>query len=465
MRVEGLPDQDTSATVCQIIKKTVQISAPSGTTGNWSAHVFTSNLVNTMRMYQGARTKGNVVQQAFIAGGTQVLGPQLNEIVQAQYNSDANMVPIEVGPINILTSSTDSMGAYAFPNGTTDVQQTWYASPLPLDVQPGVTGSASKLRVIGMGFELRNTTADLYKQGTFTVSRVPASNRLTVTPCLVNTQDSAVYSDDILASPNTGIWNCVPKTCGKSYVAPPSSISDALAYVGTKQWEAKDGAYVVCTMDPTECPLKYGETVARQIGSAQSFVPAAQLGVTYTKRPLNVWATKDGDWNKTFDNVTSITPEYNNDHPFNVSSVIMTGLSKETTFTLEAKFLVEIAPHRSDPVYGPLAYSCSPSAPHDAACLALYQSIARSMPPGVTVDMNGSGGFWDWIRGAAKTMLPVISGLLPGPLGAAVGAIGHLIPGSSKPAAASKAIATAKKKKTVLVAAKDLRPKVVAKRR
>lgn len=45
----------------------------------------------------------------------------------------------------------------------------------------------SRMRLIGMGFEVVNTTASLYKSGTVTVSRIPSRQRLESTFGVGNT--------------------------------------------------------------------------------------------------------------------------------------------------------------------------------------------------------------------------------------------------------------------------------------
>lgn len=420
-RIAGLPDADTSSTVVQLLKKTLSISAPPGTVGNWSFNCFTSNLMYKAQMAAAQRIKGNFNQTQVI----DVVG--VPSIANAHCVGDINEVPADnpdtdVGTINVWSWADDrgTIQKPFFPNGLAGQRFTKPARTQYLDCQPNtLQNAASKTRVIGMGFELHNTTAELYKQGTLTISRAPSNSRTTSIRAFRDV-DGNLLNPRMLSNTIYPKWNTMYNPgLTRKHVAPPQSLEDALSYVGSIQHEAAEGAYVTCTMNTDECRLQYGSVMNHEIGGCQLYAdPDAPV------TPETCYATDPDLWY--FPQFTTYynTAAYNSEHPFAVSSVMATGLSPQTTFTLEFKVLVEIAPHLNDPVYGPLAWSATPSADWDKRALALYQAAATVLPVGVKVSENADGDFWNTVRGIVRDVAPFvtegISMLLPGFAGKAV---------------------------------------------
>jgi len=463
-RIAGLPDADNSSTVVQLLKKTLSISAPAGTVGNWSFSCFNTNLMYKTAMAAAARIKGGFTQvQVVDVAGTPTVtsGACSGDVNEVAYDTPS----CDVGTLNVW-SWTDDRGTIQkpfFPNGYPGQRFTVPAKTQYLDCQPNtLQEAASKTRVIGMGFELHNTTAELYKQGTLTISRAPSNSRDSSIRAYKDIDPNLAAAKIVETSISPTLNTLYMDGTTRKHVGPPQSLEDALSYVGSIQHEAAEGAYVACVLDTDACKLEYGSVRNHDIGGCQLYVDPSVLPVpetSYVTCPDLFYHTRRTCfYNKA---------KYNAECPFQVSTIMATGLSPQTTFTLEFKVLVEIAPHLNDPVYGPLAWSASPSAAWDKRALALYQASASILPVGVKVSENADGDFWEIVRGIVSDVAPIISEgasyLLPGFAGkflsGAATAVGRrLMP--PPPASKDKKIAKETKGPKISKA-----PKAVAKRK
>jgi len=88
-----------------------------------------------------------------------------------------------------------------------------------------------KCRVVGGGFEVINTTAPIYQQGTVTAYRSP------------QTFASTMIESTVATTPVVGLG--FPATM---HLMAPSSPAAALLLPGSKQWPAARGSYSVFTL-------------------------------------------------------------------------------------------------------------------------------------------------------------------------------------------------------------------------
>jgi hypothetical protein len=409
LKVRGLPDSDTSPSLIQVIEKSTSISVPSGST-NWAFHVFTLPEIHATTMNQSMYVNGATTPNIYnpANGSDRAVdtagNPQATWIVgDGSGSGTAGQV---VGSINVWAWSTDTT-APMYPNG-----QAAFAPPAsaisltPLVISESDIGNnCSRMRIISKGFELRNTTAELYKQGTLTVSRVPSYNRIQTLPIVAN----GIINNYVGASPS-GYRGTVAENTHEICSAPPATVSEALAYEGSKQWEASKGVYCVQTMDAERNPMVQGSYLRRGFfnnttvknpvdGTLANNFASGMIGYAQF-----IDTTSGAAWSKQVPFCQST--------PFDISSVLATGLSNQTTFTLTVKYIVEVAPHANDPGYKALVYSLTPSPAQDRVALRLYQLIASQLPVGVPVDMNGSGEFFEIIRSLVAKYGPAVSDVL-----------------------------------------------------
>jgi len=237
-----------------------------------------------------------------------------------------------------------------------------------------------KCRVIGMGFEVINTTAELNLQGLVTAYRLPQTL----------TQELA-YPSNTTSSTNTPM----PFDC---YALPPSNPGEALLLPGSKQWDAKRGSYSICTLIGDENPMQTmnnkavyynGLNVPNVVGT-NTFFGMGNMLAGYT----NVLGNKQN------------TKYY---APFNTSGIYYTGLSDQTTLQVNVKFILESIP---DP-RSLIATMAKPCTPFNPEALRLYQEVACMLPPGVPQDENPAGEWFSQILGTLGAMATAGTGVNP----------------------------------------------------
>jgi len=156
----GYPDIESAATTVQCVKKDFTISAPTGLSAgaNWDCHVAMfpnmqpGGLVAGNPPFNVALSMGGGTATAYSAcphflGGLVANSVAAGNPTFVDYNVDSSSVVIPT----ILSSQ--NLNCMEYLNG--------------------------KARIVGMGFEVWNTTAELYKQGSVTVYRQPSSTTLT----------------------------------------------------------------------------------------------------------------------------------------------------------------------------------------------------------------------------------------------------------------------------------------------
>lgn len=289
----------------------------------------------------------------------------------------------------------DGQGPYVLPQtvqtfSPDDIQ----AAPLPSDYPRTI----SHRRLIGMGFESVNTTSELYKQGTVTAYRVPSRTTRAAEPIVRGN----LFQGYTPVTPPI-IFN-VPLTAMPVDVmaGAAGSVREAMTYAGTKQWPAAEGSYSVVTYDASDNPI-HSDVLGYVAFMNNS---AVQLGPAGTPSGFGIVT-------HTYDFETDILleqrPQWHHPLPADISGVILSGLSLQTTLTINVVFTVEIAAHLYDPTYGAYVYTSRPSAAYEPEALRYYAAMAKLMPAGVMQKLNPFGEFWNWIVGAVKKAAPYVS--------------------------------------------------------
>jgi hypothetical protein len=415
VRVEGMPDSDNTPSICQVIKKSVQVSAPAGTVGNWGFSLFTLPEMQGVSTYPVSMRSG-AYQPRYNSGAAWVnWGTTQGDTVLSAVNTATQT---SVGFLNLWSWTTDvpSSGA-VFPNGTSAYVEPAAAQKIDCSPTGTIVGSlyptaSARCRVIAAGFELHNTTAELYKQGMITVSRTPNNNRV---GSLATIRE--LNANTLLIGTGNRVCNSeIDHHVNIVSSGPPATISEALAYPGSKQWEAKEGCYSVCVFDARRNTMDYGTFADRAFLNSELAVTGTGLDAT-PQLPTGL-STTSNQYNEAIATVIPGAVVTSHPVPFMINQVIASGLSLQTTFTIEVTMIVEVAPHLNDPTYGPLTYSATPSPKEDVAALELYQRVSSMLPVGVPVRLNPHGEFWSMVRGLVSRVAPVVSavtGLLPIP--------------------------------------------------
>jgi len=179
---------------------------------------------------------------------------------------------------------------------------------------------------------------------------------------------------------------------------PPSTIAEALSLVGSQQWEAKDGAYIVPVQNTDINPAMglRPTLTSMTYDTPNAFFPGIQS--TGASKLINIATGAP----------TAQTPS-----PWSMSGVFFGGLDPAAVLTLNVNFYVERFPNKLSAV----RRLCFPSPDFDPRALEFYSKIASQLPTGVPVNQNGFG---DWIWGIAKIAGTIMSAI-PHPIVNAVG--------------------------------------------
>jgi len=340
IQIAGYPDVNTSATVAQLIKKQIQIAAPTGIVGNWDASIvmfptlasITIPFINTLNNF-GQITASAALANGFFAGG--------------------------------LVINSGATGGNLWPNSTTNAVAPANFTSTFVDIHEYAKGD---VRIIGMGFEVVNTTAALTKQGQVTAYRMPTVPTLTEVSYLL-----------ALSAGNTVGFAAQPFY---NHRFPPSTIADAQLLYGSRSWAAAEGSYTVCRQNSEENRLQSPDYIQDGYFSLDSNIAAGNFMFSTNQPGFAGFSGKPADIHA----------------PFDLSGVHYTGLSPTTTLTVNVRWLIERSPSPQEPDIVVLA---TPSAAYDPLALELYTHCIGKMPPGVMLSENSLG---DWFRSALSTV-------------------------------------------------------------
>lgn len=361
---EGYPDNINGPSIVQKLKYqyTLALDSDSGITGNWDAHMF----------FDGFDTDYKCSQQVPVntdGGGFYYNSPLLFAIPQ-----QATPV-IQGGGLNIRIASTGEQLVPDKQIHNISIPRSYFYS--------------GRTRVIAKAFEVHNTTADIYKQGAVCTYRDPTvpSERMVIGA--VQAWDLADKSKK-LGGTDTGVRATFTSAqCGPHV---PTTISTVMNILDSKEWEAKDGCYVVATLANNSIPLS--NTISNWTSSVTPYfhsdgyfyVPNIALETTVNCGTFAMF-------NNITDNKSYTYPGY-----FNTSGAYFTGLSKETSLTVIVHYVIERFP---DETNEDLVVLTTRSPAYDPAALELYSRMASYLPTGVRVKDNASG---DWIKNIADLL-------------------------------------------------------------
>lgn len=365
--LQGWPDLESASSVIRCFKHSKTISKPSSVTGNWDCVIQSFPLLNTLEMKLSSSRSNNWILPT------------------------ANAGTVTWSPVSILSTTSGN---------TIDTTKLFDPITYPdysfsgVDFDPTVLGSRGRL--VGIGFEVNNTTSQLYKQGTVTVYRQP--------------QQPALKSNTWFYASSSNGYPAIPFDASV-FSNFPIDLGETMLLAGTRQWKAADGVYVVVPFAGVENPAM-GADYRQPVFQVNSHDEVGVVNTTKVIFPKNISSLND----KLIFQANRFTPSQS-------CGAYFTGLSAETTLTLQVNFYYESFPTVLDTEIVTLA---KPSADYDAVALALYQHALNSLPVGVPANMNGFG---DWFAGivsnVAKYGGAAIGSMVPG-LGPVIAGAGAL---------------------------------------
>jgi len=257
-----------------------------------------------------------------------------------------------------------------------------------------------------MGFEVHNTTPDLYKSGAVVVYRQPQSTQIASLQELVSRSDSSVPPIS---------YDNVPNALEFVSYMPPNNVSDALVYNGSRQWNAEEGCYIACQLSTEENPLQVQRNASRKFVEGPLLAPTPCFGQWATPNQIK---TTIGQNNTGI--VSGMESQTIQPVPWNTSGAYFTGLTPQSTLTLTVRIYFEMSPYDNNL----LETMAMPSAGYDPVALELYSHVSAMMPAGVKVNENAAGEFWNKVLGVLSSLAPAIgTALTPiiGPIGPMLG--------------------------------------------
>ncbi len=376
--LEGWPDTECGASVVRCIKLSAQLTVPSTVTSgqNWDAHVVMWPWLQNIAMIAPSQRSGNMFQGVTYPapltpptdpmaqlGGCQVFGMPSGQPLRLDYNNPSSVV----------------------------------RSIATLRIDPVYTKGSG--RIIGAGFEIHNTTAEIYKQGSCCVYRQQADAR-----------DISGYK--VRGGITAPVGNYEATFTGSQVRCPPQTLAQAMLMSGSRQWTAEEGCYQVAAFYSDEnAAIPTNSNVPLVFLSADYDDDEASLNTEGLMFPVPQYI--GSQYGENFSTVCERV------HPFHQSGAIFTGLSYNTTLTLNFNVFYESFPSMSDPNILALA---KPSAIYDPCALELYSRVLQELPVGVPVRENGLG---DWFLSAAtqaaKYLGPALA-MMPHPIAKGAGA-------------------------------------------
>jgi hypothetical protein len=344
----GYPDRLMAPSVIQTVHGTFDIKVPtSAGGGNWDCMIFVDQIATPVPLR---------------------LSPAINGYVIAQDTQSGTKH--QRGGINVRSGPAGSSLDITTTSDNESIDPTLYTN--------------SKGRVIGIGFEVHNTTSDLNRQGSVTTFRV----------CDPSTDEIVTSVIDHL-----GIAACTPTTQKAIFLAePPATATEAEDLPGSVSWAAEKGCYVV--------PVFMEEdNIPTDLGIVGVLVKDEDFGLYYP--PIVALGT-----------ITAPDPSFATAKlPTSLSGAFFTGLSPQTTLTLKYVYYFEQFPSIQSSLKRVASHSC----PEDFIAIEAYTKIAKDLPTGVPVGENFLGAFIAGISRLAAWVLPKIPQMIKGVQAATAG--------------------------------------------
>lgn len=394
VRCRGYPDTETGDSVIQAVRKSFTLSTPLGaSTNNWDASVVMWPLA--LGTQEGPLYEGCIWQHPTGIPNTS----------DWYWSDNAPNAEVQFGGCIAQTGNV-GFRFWCGGNGTT-------VGAEGVDL----TGfEADAFRVIGMGFEVVNTTAPLNAQGLVTVYKMPYEN------LLGRDGDIQLSVGGTIAAPG----NIVGRRSPAIRPLPPPTTAEALLLPGSKQWEAKKGVYMVSSLSDLDnpaqmvAPMFVGHLFDKDV-----------LTDTSLRGPTLIAGTAGVN--------TAYSPLPNMVLPYDLKGCIFSGLSATTTLQVNAVWWIERFPGWQDTDLVTLA---EPSAEFDVNAIRLASESVARLPVGVPFGMNPKGEWFedvvDTVSGIAGPALGLASMLFPqfapilAPAGATAGAVNQYTSGRRK---------------------------------
>jgi len=327
----GYPDALNASTVIQLVKRQMTIVAPS--VANWDASI------------------------AMFPTGVTINSGQRMTMSQQLCTVNANTAPsTNWGGI---VANTGPAGTTLWPTATASAAGTTTTGG-GMDPNNYTRGN---YRILGMAFEVVNTTSPMYMQGQACVWRKPF------------VANDEVYAVSGLTGNDNGAYSVT------RVQTPPATVDEAMLLYGSRSWAASEGAYVVSRLNSTLNPCSQ-PTYKPVLYSPNDYAGSNPTSYCYGLSPFTLSSYHVAD----------------KIHPFDLSGVTFTGLSPQTTLVVNARWIIERCP---TPIEGDLVVLANPSPCYNPTAIELMTRAMCNAPPGVMLKENPLG---EWFRSLLKSI-------------------------------------------------------------
>lgn len=348
----GMPDTYMARNVVQTVKQKITIRKNANLPeGNWDVNIFSLPWVNSQRLW-----RYNMIRQVLTGG---------SGAGEANYDEVGGIIACQATSGSSTSISKDTGGS-----------ASWFDCVMVDD--EFLDGPC---RVVSGGFEVTNTTADIYRQGDVSVYRVPEPQRERVSVSIANNAAAPYTSNAVNFS-------------AELHSKFPTNVGEAQYMVGTRTWAASEGCYIPLTLTGLENPVRGTDA------SSVILRTGPQLSTGFSQVGLT------GEKDATYLSNNSPYPTRCITTPFNMGGAYFTGLSDQSTLTITAIWYIERFPTT---LQKQIAVLAGTPAAYDPLAFELYDLMMRTMPVGVMVKENGLG---DWFAEVVGNISPVIEGLL-----------------------------------------------------
>jgi len=360
-QLAGYPDMSSGNSLVTRTQERLNITAPAGLAANetWQAHIFTTPIQTSD--FGASSQHGSVSTSGVATAGP---GRAMKQtFIQCWTGKDTDVDLVWDGASGTVTNT-----GYRYQVAT----------------------QRGGMRMLGAGFEVCNTTAEIYRNGSVTHYRVP----WVTTVGVLDSVDAGVHT-------TKSVFH---------YSGVPTTLAQAQNTPGSTTWLAKDGSYCVCTPRSADNPMTmpaFHEPVMCENPYSIS---------TPTRVIANVGAlTRTGG------------PSVYHINTMDCSGAWYYGLLPQTTLTLTVTMYIEYIPDPSDITLLSLS---TPMAAYDPRVIELLSAVYAQLPVAARKDDNDAGDFFRkllGIIGKVGTALGTGLAIVPGfqefaPIAGAIGA-------------------------------------------
>lgn len=371
----GWPDSENAPSVIRRIIETATVSRPSTISGEWDCQMVLFPWLAAMAFNKCVQNGNRLIYPSV----AQMSDPSYTRVLNTLqcFCTDAN------SPLTILDADP-FMG---------------------IDIASMIE-TQGRHRLVGIGFEVVNTTPQLYRGGSVTSWRQAGTEFLGEQAHNV-VQDG---SPPVVITPGDFNLRRFPPLSSRQAALTPNSVT----------WGAEEGVYVVGSFNDELNPATLAEfrgSVLRDNNSADgdwsTLVPESLGSLpVYGPGPTgDVWATKlflDDD------HATMLTMPSQIYSPLNICGSYFTGLSAQTTLTITLSAYVETFPNFSSN----LLTLARPSLAENELVMREISRALMRLPVAVKASENNAG---EWFARVIEALTPVAeAGLIASGYGAAV---------------------------------------------